>query len=54
MVGVRGFVAKVELFFNSTVILNVFCNGLPNDTKPDSIGIVILVVVLKFMHPIAT
>ena len=37
----------MELFLNSTVILNVFCNGLSKDTKPDNIGTVVPVAKLK-------
>ena len=54
----RGLVASVELFLNSTVILNVFCKGLSKDTKPEIIGvvkpIVAKLVLIKFTHPIAT
>ena len=49
----RRLVASVVLFFNSTVILNVFCKGLSKDTKPDNICAVIPVLGI-FIHPIAT
>ena len=42
---------SVELFLNSTVILNVFCKGLSKDTKPDNIGEVKPVLAAIFMHP---